>query len=714
VTEAILSITGLRKLPLVRQSEAAECGLACIAMIAAYHGHDADLSSLRRRFAISLKGTTLAALMDIAAAVGLGARAVRLELADLGKLRAPAILHWDFNHFVVLKRVDGQTIRIHDPAGGVRSLSLQSASAHFTGVALELVPTATFERKRERSPLRIADLVRLSPETLSAFVQAMLLTLLIQLFVLAAPFYVQLVIDEAVLKGDEGLLIALATGFGLLVAFNALLSGLRALVLQYLSSVLSFEMVTRLFSHLLRLPLEWFHKQHVGDVQSRFQSVEPIKTFIANGAIAALLDGVLAVCILALMIYYSGTLAGMVVAAVALYALLRVAMLEFSRSLAGDRLIANAREQTRFLETLRAAQTIKVAGREVQRETLQRNAIAASLDAGIRLGNLEIGYSAVKQAISGAVDVLIVFVAARAIVRGDFTVGMLTAFMAYKLQFTTRVTALVESAITWRLLDVHLERIADIALQAREARIDGGGYDGSVQGAVEARSIGFRYAPGEPVVLAGIDVSVAPGEFVAITGPSGCGKSTLLRILIGLYPPTAGEVLIDGRALASWSLPGLRRQLGVVMQDDQLLQGSVAENIAGFAERIDMARVVEVAQLAQIHEDISHMPMGYQSLVGDMGSILSGGQKQRVLIARALYYEPKILILDEGTSHLDVEAERAVTTALSKLAITRIVVAHRPETVRAADREVRLGAPKPGLTAPSAMLRSSSMERHHA
>jgi ATP-binding cassette subfamily B protein RaxB len=383
-----------------------------------------------------------------------------------------------------------------------------------------------------------------------------------------------------------------------------------------------------------------------------------------------------------------------------------------SRSLAGDRLIAGAREQTRFLETVRAAQTIKVAGRELQREALQRNAIAESINADIRLGNLEIGYGATKQVIWGATDVLVVFLAAQAIMRSDLTVGMLIAFIAYKQQFTTRVTALIETVISWRLLDVHLDRIADIALQPRETHIDEGGHEGEIQGSVEARGVAFRYAPGEPEVIADIDLRVASGELIAITGPSGCGKSTLLKILTGLYAPTAGEVLIDGRGLWTWNLASLRRQIGVVMQDDQLLQGSIAENIAGFDECIDMRRVAEAARLAQIHEEVSRMPMGYQSLVGDMGSALSGGQKQRVMIARALYRKPKILILDEGTSHLDVETERAVTAALSGLAITRIVVAHRPETVRAADREVSLVAS--GAGAARTRFRSSSTEKHHA
>jgi ATP-binding cassette subfamily B protein RaxB len=705
VSGGLLNLTGRRRLPLIRQSEAAECGLACVAMVAAYHGLDVDLATLRRRFAISLKGITLASLMDIAAALGLGTRALRVELEEVRNLRVPAILHWDFNHFVVLRQVRGTKIELHDPATGARTLSLQRASAGFTGVALELIPTVSFERKRERHTLRLAALARFTPEVVRAFAQAVMLSVLVESCVLAAPFYVQVVIDEAIRKGDGRLLTALAVSFGFLTVFNFVASALRGLVLQVLSSVFSFEIAARLFSHLVRLPLDWFHKRHVGDVQSRFRSIQPIKEFIAGGAVAALLDGVLAVFVLVLMLIYSVPLTGIVIGAVAIYAALRASLLHVSRRLAADTLLADAREQTRFLETLRAAQTIKLAGRETERESSQLNAIAATINAGIRVGNVQVGYNAVKQAVAGAADVLVVLYAARAIMNADFTIGMLTAFIAYKVQFTSRITALLESAITWRLLDVHLERIADIAMHPREIGIDGGGYDGDVEGAVAARGLAFSYAPGEPAVLKHLDLEIAAGEFASITGPSGCGKSTLLKVLTGLYAPNKGEVLIDGRPLAAWNVANLRRQIGVVMQDDQLLQGSIAENIAGFDPHIDMVRVVESARRAHIHQDVSHMPMGYQSLVGDMGSALSGGQKQRLLIARALYRQPRILILDEGTSHLDLETERAVTTALSDLAITRIVVAHRPETVRAASREISLRARTPQAASATAGFR---------
>jgi ATP-binding cassette, subfamily B, bacterial CvaB/MchF/RaxB len=687
-----LNLTGVRTLPEVRQAEAAECGLACLAMVAGYHGLETDLATLRRRFSISMKGATLKSLIDIGAKMGLGSRALRCELEELREVRAPAILHWGMNHFVVLKRATGKWLELHDPALGVRRLKIEEASKQFTGVALELSPSGEFQRKREKQVVKLSGLVKLSPQTLGALGQCVLLSFLIQGLVLAAPFYTQLVIDQAILKGDLNLLSALAIGFSLVCLFNVAATALRGFVTQFLGAVLSFEMEARLFQQMLRLPLDWFQKRQVGDVQSRFQSIQPIQQFLSQGGVAAVLDGVFGIATCILMFVFAPQLAGIAIAAVVLYALLRMAMLDISRRVAGDFLVAEAKEQSRFLETLRAAQTIKGAGSETTREALQRNAMAATLNSGIKGGNVSIGYQALNQTLNGLTDVAIVFLGAQMVIQANLTVGILMAFMAYKGQFTQRATSLIETLIQWRLLDVHLERIADIALHPRELGADTDGFEGEIRGAVEARNISFRYGAADPTTLSNISLNVEAGEFVAIVGPSGCGKSTLLKLLTGLYQPTYGEILIDGRPLNTWSRAALRAQIALVAQDDQLLAGSIAENIAFFDEQIDMDWVRECARKAAIHNEIERMPMGYQSLVGDMGSTLSGGQKQRVMIARALYRRPRILILDEGTSHLDVETERAVNAALSDLAITRIVVAHRPETIRAATRVVGLYA----------------------
>lgn len=691
----ILNLSGRRSVPVIRQAEAAECGLASVAMVAAFHGHEVDIATMRRRFAVSMKGATLRTMIDIASAIGLSGRPLRCEPEEISDLRLPAILHWGMNHFVVVCAVNRRNIVIHDPAHGRLTVSNEIVRSKFTGVALELTPNAAFTRIRERNPLKLNSLFSLGGGVSRALVQTAFLSLLVEALVLAAPFYMQFVIDEALLKNDVSLLNVLALAFAMLVAFRVVASTLRGLTTNFISNVLAFDMKGRIFHHLVRLPFDWFQKRQVGDVQSRFWAVRSIQDFVARGALTGILDGVLGSLVLILMFFYSPLLLAVVLGSIILYALVRVVTFKMMKRFAADAIFTDAREQTRFLETLRAVQTIKAAGSENIRETQYRNAAAASINSQIRSGNINIGYLASEQAIDGLTHVLVIFLGARAVMAGDLTLGMLTAFLAYKSQFVSRFTNMVEQIFAWRLLDLQLERISDIVLTPKDARVDAGGYEGEIDGRVECRNLSFRYAFSEPLILANFNIKIEPGECVAIVGPSGCGKSTLAKLLAGLYAPSAGEVLVDGRPLQDWNNRSLRSQISYVSQDDHLLAGSIAENIAFFAEEISMDRIHECAIAARIHDEILAMPMGYESLVGDMGSSLSGGQKQRVLIARALYRAPRILIMDEATAHLDVGNEMRIAQALRSLTVTRIVIAHRPETIAAADRIISLGPPDP-------------------
>lgn len=689
----MLNLSGRRSVPVIRQAEAAECGLASVAMVAAFHGHEVDIATMRRRFAVSMKGATLRTMIDVAGAIGLSGRPVRCEPEEIADLRLPAILHWGMNHFVVVCAVNRRGIVIHDPAHGRLTVPNEVVRSKFTGIALELTPNATFTRVRERNPLKLGSLFSLGGGVSRALVQTALLSLLVEALVLAAPFYMQFVIDEALLKNDVSLLNVLALAFAMLVGFRVIAMALRGLTTQFISNVLAFDMKGRIFHHLVRLPFDWFQKRQVGDIQSRFWAVRSIQDFVARGALTGILDGVLGSLVLILMFLYSPLLLAVVVGSILLYAVLRLVTFQMMKRFAADAIFTDAREQTRFLETLRAVQTIKAAGSENIRETQYRNAAAASINSQIRSGNINIGYLASEQAIDGLTHVLVIFLGARAVMAGDLTLGMLTAFLAYKSQFVSRFTNMVEQIFAWRLLDLQLERISDIVLTPKDSRVDFGGYEGGIDGRVECRNVSFRYAFGEPLVLANLGLRIEPGECVAIVGPSGCGKSTLAKLLAGLYAPSGGEVLVDGRPLQDWNNRSLRSQISYVSQDDHLLAGSIAENIAFFADEISMDRVRDCAVAACIHDEIQAMPMGYESLVGDMGSSLSGGQKQRVLIARALYRTPRILIMDEATAHLDVGNEMQIARALKALTVTRIVIAHRPETIAAADRVISLGPP---------------------
>jgi ATP-binding cassette subfamily B protein RaxB len=714
VLDKIDSLSG-PLLPILLQTEAAECGLACLAMIATYHGYETDLVNLRRKFSVSLKGTTLRDVLTLAQRIGMTGRGLRLEPEQLKEVKTPCILHWDMNHFVVLKQATGRRIVIHDPASGVRSFSLEEAGRHFTGIALELNPTGTFEKKESiKIPLsafwgRLKGLNR-------ALGQALLLSAILQIITLASPFYMQLVVDDAILKGDSGLLGALALGFTLLLMINVGASWLRSQVLMFLGNALNFQMSANVFNHLVRLPLEWFEKRHMGDIVSRFGATTPIQNLFSQGLIGAIVDGVMAVLTLIMILVYSPALSFVVFGALVLYGLLRLISYHFVRRLQEEVIEAGAKENTIFIETIRGIQSIKIFGRETDREALWQNRHADALNKGIRQTRVTIAFSSAHQLIYGPENVLVLYLGARAVMAGDMSVGMLYAFISYKEQFLDKVTNLIETALQYRMLDLYVARLSDIALTEKDVGHgpQKGLVERTIQGGVELHGITFRYADTEPEVLSGADLQVEPGEFVAITGPSGGGKTTLLKVMIGLFRPTAGTVLIDGVPLANMDIQAFRSQIGVVMQDDHLLSGSIAENICFFDASLDLDWMRACAKIAGIDDEIMAMPMNYNTLIGDMGTTLSGGQRQRVLLARALYRKPRMLFMDEGTSHLDLDKEREVNRALAELQITRIVIAHRPERIRAADRivvlrEGRVSPPMDGDALPFAEAARQSL-----
>ncbi len=686
-TADLLNFTARPRIPVIRQSEAAECGLACLAMVAAFHGYEADLNSLRARFQISMKGTSLRGLIAIAGQLGLSSRALRLEPDHLAQLRLPAIVHWDMSHFVVLVAVRRGRVVIHDPALGRVQYTMDELSDRMTGVALELTPTAAFERKRTVTPLRLSPLIGRITGFRRSLVQAIILSALLQLCALGAPFYLQVAVDDAVVKGDGGLLTALALGFGLLMAINVATTTLRSLVLVHLGNILSFQMVVRLFHHLVRLPLPYFERRHIGDLISRFSSTQPIRDLLSDGIAATLVDGVMAIATLALILVYSVTLALIAVAAIGLYAALRFATFPVLRERNAVQIQAKAKQDSSFIETIRAIQSIKLFGREAERESVWQNRYAGAVNAGARLARLQTLFKTLNDLIFGVENIASIYIGARLALDGTISIGMLYAYLSYKGQFLDKVGRLVDRALDLRMLDLHLDRLADIALAEREAGYDQPAtLDHPLRGALALRGVSYRYADTEPFVLDGVDLTVEPGSFVAITGPSGGGKTTLLKVMLGLFQPTAGDVLLDGYPLSAHGMQAVRSQIGVVMQDDQLLSGSIGDNIAFFDVKPDMAWVQTCAGFAALHDDIMRMPMGYNTLIGDMGTTLSGGQRQRLLLARALYRRPRILVLDEGTSHLDPALEAAVNAALSALNITRIIVAHRPQTVAAAEK----------------------------
>ncbi|WP_404667309.1 peptidase domain-containing ABC transporter [Roseateles asaccharophilus] len=681
------------------QAESSECGLACLAMIVNHFKGNVDLAELRRRFPISLKGATMAHLMSHAAALNFNSRPLRLEMAELGQLQLPCILHWNLNHFVVLEKIGKNHAVVLDPAIGRRKLSLSEVSAHFTGVALELAPGSTFEAPKEVKKIQLGSLMGTVYGLKRSMVQIFLLAAVLELFAVLAPLLNQLVVDDAIATHDMDLLKVCLIGFGLLMVIQTAVGLARSWAVMTLSQSLSVQWAGNVFAHLTKLPSEFFEKRHVGDIVSRFGSVNSIQATLTTSAVEAVLDGLMAIASLAMMLAYSPSLTLVVLLALSAYGLIRWLSYSQFRNAASERLIVAARESSYFMETLRAIAPLKLFGQEYQRRAKWQNLRVEVQNRDTRSAKWRMAISTANALIFGTANLTLLWLGASLVMEttdsraaAPFTIGMLFAFLAYREQFSGRVTALIDYCVEIRMLNLHADRLADIVLTPPEAEEVQQNDLKHLEPTIELRNVGFQYAEGEPWVLRNVNLVLRAGESVAITGASGSGKSTLLKILLGLRLPQEGEVLYGGVPIKTLGLQNYRKLVGSVLQEDALLSGSIEDNICFFDAAMDRDRVQACAKEAAIHKDVATMPMGYQTMVRDMGSSLSGGQKQRVLLARALYKQPRVLVLDEATSHLDIENERLVNESLSRQKITRIVVAHRPETIAAAQRVVSVAA----------------------
>ena len=682
-----LNLSGRRRLALCLQSEVAECGLASLAMVAGYHGYRVTLTELRRRHPVSLKGTSLKSVMAIADHLGLASRPLRLEMDDLRKLKTPCILHWDLAHFVVLSQVTARWVEVFDPACGVRRLSLAETSKHFSGVALELTPAVSFRKRRAVERVKLTDLWSKAAGFLPSILQILVLSALLEIFGLLSPLVNQMIVDDAIAKSDLDFLYVIAIGGALLLLIQTGTTALRSFVLMHFTTHLTFQMRGNLLRHVLRLPVPWFEKRQLGDILSRFNSLQPVQDLLSGGLISVGLDGIMAMITLVIMLLYAPRLTGIASISLVLFIGVRLGMFPWLRRLSAEAIQYQAKVDSVFLETIRGARAFKLFGHERERHAIWQNAYADSANNSVRIQRAVIGGTAGSSLLSGIETLVIFLLGAQEVIHGRMTLGMLLAFQSYRGQFSSATLSLVNQFFKFRMLGLHLERLADAVHQDAEVGLDESRQrNRQLGGAIETNDLTFRYAEHEPWVLRNVDISIHPGEFVAIVGPSGGGKSSLLKLLMGLYHPTEGELLVDGVPLRTFGIHAFREQVGVVMQDDQLFAGTVADNIAFFDPEIQMDRVEEVAKFALIHDEILAMPMGYMTLVGDLGSTLSGGQQQRVLLARALYRRPKILFLDEGTANLDMLAERKIMQSFAALAMTRIVVAHRLAAIEGADR----------------------------
>lgn len=678
----LISYSGKRNVPLIMQSEVSECGLACLAMISSFYGYKINLSPLRKKITLDSNGINLKQLMNVANQLHFSSRALQCSLNEIEQLSLPCILHWNMDHFVVLTRVTKNTIFINDPAFGKRQIHRKEFSDSFTGIALELTPTTSFKKQDVRVVMKINQLWEKITGLKRALISLLALSLILQSAALLLPYYMQWVVDNVLLSNDTSLLIVLAFGFSLLTIIQSGVSAFRSWLVLRFSSSLNLHMGANLFHHLIHIPMSYFEKRHIGDVVSRFGSLSAIREMLATGLVEAVIDGIMASIVLIMLYVYSPLLATIALGFVLLSFLVQLAFYYPNRRITEESIVAEAKEDTSFLESIRAIQTIKLFSHETSRQNLWLNRYAEVINTNIRLGKLDIAETTFNSLIFGLESILVIYFGALIVIDGELTVGMLLAFIAYKGQFTTSITNFIDNILSFKLLGLHLERLSDITLQKTE--LNNTNYAAplsTVKGDIRLESIYFRYADSSEWVLQNVNLEVKSGDSIAIVGASGCGKTTLLKIILGLLKPTSGRIYLDGVDINQLGLNEYRQHFGAVMQNDLLFSGTLFENITLFESNYDEDKLTECCRLACILEDIAKLPMKYHSLVGDMGSNFSGGQLQRLFLARALYKEPKILCLDESTSHLDGKNELFINDHIKKLTMTRIIIAHRPETI---------------------------------
>lgn len=672
-----------RRLEIVRAARPQDSILACVSMIAALHGRDLSLPTLREKH--RLTKVDLKTAGSIIQQSGFNFRKVGNPAGRFEGIKVPAIIEREDGQFAILSRVRRTGAVLLDPLAGRIQIGLQELA----GKALfEITPDVYVRDNVSERAVGLLALWTKSYGLVPAFLQVAGLTALLQALAFVAPLQMQLVIDRAMKEADADILKVICLAFGFVAVMQAVIEALRSWVLQVITQSMTFQAARNLVLHTIRLPVSFFSQRHTGDIMSRLQSSRQMLDIFAQGFVVAIFDGAMAIFLIVILLVYSVKLTFIAIGLLALALIINILIFPAIRSNMNTELSERALEQTLQIEMIRGVTTIKLLGREIDRVAVWSNRCASAINYSIKVQQLIILQSLIRSAIIGIQVVLVTYFGGKMVIAGEgLTVGMLVAFLSYQTLFTVRAQSVAFQLRQFQFLGLHLERVSDLVKQMPD-QLEATAVP--VVGKIALENVSFAYGGAGNPALSNVDLVISPGEFLAITGPSGGGKTTLVKLILGLYEPSQGRVLLDDRALSGGEWRSWRERVGVVTQDDQLFSGSIAENICFFDPQADFSRIREAAQAAAIDADIMAMPEQYGMRVGDMGAALSAGQRQRVLLARALYRRPRILILDEGTANLDLANERSIGEVIRNLDITRVIVAHRPALIDIADRTVKI------------------------
>jgi len=673
-----------RRIPLVRQLSEIECGAACLAMVLGYHGKEVRLEEVRQAMGAARDGVSALHILHAARLFGLRGRGVSVDDEALSYLPAGTILHWQFTHFVVFEKLGRDGVHLLDPGHGRRKVSLERFRQSFTGVALLLEPGESFEtgKARPRSTSRYALEVVRQSHTLQRII---VVSLVLQLFALAVPALTGLIIDRVVPKGDTHLLTVVSLGFLSLAGFQLLTSLIRSHLLLELRTRMDSSMTLGFLEHLVGLSYAFFQVRAAGDLLQRLNSNATVREILSSGTLSALLDGSLVILYLVLLFVVSPFMALIVLGLGSLQILVLLLSTRRQRSLMSENLEVEAKSQSYQIEMLTGIQTLKAFGVEHQAVQRYSEHFVNVLNVSLKRGQLTAWVESLTGVLRLVAPLVLLTFGALQVLAGKMTLGTMMGLTALAGALLVPLANLVTTGSQLQLLRSYIERIDDVLDTPPERDASKPGRTVKLQGGIELERVSFRYSPTSPLVVQDVSVRIEPGQSVAIVGRSGAGKTTLANLLLGLYLPTSGQVLFDGENLSELDLHTVRGQMGVVPQEPTFFSSTIRANIAITDPTSPLELVIEAARLAQLHDDLQAMPMGYDTPLVDRGASLSGGQRQRLALARALMQKPAVLLLDEATSSLDAITESRVQRALTSLRCTRVIIAHRLSTVVDAD-----------------------------